>query len=436
VPGDRSATGAPIFAKNSDRQRNEAQIVELHPTQGHLFGEQLKCTYIEIAQARETNAVLLCRPFWGWGAEMGANEHGVVIGNEGLTAFLPATTEAALTGMDLVRLGLERGQSAEQALAIIIDLLSEHGQGGDCGHLKPSFYNNGFLISDARSAYVLETVGRDWVWERVEIPHAISNVYSIEQSNHVSPRLEALLADRGTDENLPLSQRIADRSSQHIGQALRRSSRAASLLHNAGTDIDALAVMRILRDHGPAGPTDMSEDWSARVDARRTLCMHAGREEVHGQTTGSLVSEVRHGRALHWVTGTAAPCISLFRPAVVGVALPDHGRVPGDSYDRGSLWWRHARFHRQALRGDFEAIVEGVAPERNEIERRFSVAMSDVLAGGGPRDIATVIADCWLQADAALARWDASLPPISSWADTPYARAWDVMNRAAALDLS
>ena len=42
----------------------------------------LQCTYIEIEQAEESLAVVLSKPAWMWGAEMGANQAGVVIGNE------------------------------------------------------------------------------------------------------------------------------------------------------------------------------------------------------------------------------------------------------------------------------------------------------------------------------------------------------------------
>ena len=79
--GMATATGFTMFAKNSDRERNEAQFLEMLPAQEYGRGAVVRCTYVAIPQAARTHAVMLSRPFWIWGAEMGANEHGVVIGN-------------------------------------------------------------------------------------------------------------------------------------------------------------------------------------------------------------------------------------------------------------------------------------------------------------------------------------------------------------------
>ena len=59
-----------------------------------------------------TNAVLLGKPYWIWGAEMGANAHGVVIGNEAVFTRVPHEKQPGLIGMDLLRLGLERADTA------------------------------------------------------------------------------------------------------------------------------------------------------------------------------------------------------------------------------------------------------------------------------------------------------------------------------------
>ena len=81
----------------------------------------VRCTYLEIPQAPETLGVLGSRPWWIWGFEHGVNACGVAIGNEALhTREMPA--ETGLLGMDLLRLGLERGRTADDAKRVITDL--------------------------------------------------------------------------------------------------------------------------------------------------------------------------------------------------------------------------------------------------------------------------------------------------------------------------
>lgn len=67
----------------------------------------LQCTYVEVASSGSTRAVILSKPWWMWGAEMGANECGVAIGNEAIWTndneddHDPSVKR--LLGMDLVR---------------------------------------------------------------------------------------------------------------------------------------------------------------------------------------------------------------------------------------------------------------------------------------------------------------------------------------------
>jgi len=90
--------------------------------------------------------------------------------------------------MDLLRLALERGRTAREAVEVCCSLLESHGQGGGCAEGDDSWtYENGFLFADGAEAFVLETAGvRHWACERV-LPGAyrnISNGLSIRSNIH------------------------------------------------------------------------------------------------------------------------------------------------------------------------------------------------------------------------------------------------------------
>lgn len=165
-----------LFAKNSDRSPNEPQVIEYRPARDHEE-KDLRATCLTIGQAPHTYATLISRPAWMWGAEMGVNERGVCIGNEAVFTR-GRYASRGLTGMDLVRLALERAASARQAKDLILELLAQYGQGGDCGYDHSFFYDNAFLILDRREIWLVETAGKQWACRKVSAG-SISNRLSI-----------------------------------------------------------------------------------------------------------------------------------------------------------------------------------------------------------------------------------------------------------------
>ena len=174
---DATADHSVVLAKNSDRPPMEAQPLVQFPHQRHAAGETVKCTYIEIPQVAETYEHIGSKIWWIFGYEHGMNEYGVAIGNEGEMSKEPMQWVGGLLGMDLVRLGLERGKTAYEAMHVMIDLLEQYGQGGNCQHegeWGKSTYHNSFMLADPREAWVLETAGKYWVAKRIR-----NGVYSI-----------------------------------------------------------------------------------------------------------------------------------------------------------------------------------------------------------------------------------------------------------------
>ncbi|HEX4822600.1 MAG TPA: C69 family dipeptidase [Acidimicrobiales bacterium] len=329
-----------LFGKNSDRDPNESQLVEWHARRSTPAGGRIRCTWIDIPDVATTNAVLISRPFWMWGAEMGTNEHGVTIGNEAVFTSEPYAA-TGLTGMDLLRLALERADTAEHAVSVLVDLLETHGQGGGCGLERPSFtYHNSFLVADPREAWVLETAGSKWATE-----HVTAGVRSI--SNELTiPKFAS---------------RYRDRMRSMV--AASRARRAATSKLSCGATVGD--VMSCLRSHGRS-PVPR---YSILNGAMSAPCVHAGGLLAASQTTASWVGDLRDTGSQHWVTATSAPCTSLFKPVRVDtpVAL---GRTPGDHDDGCSLWWRHEHLHRRTM-FDPAVALPLFTPERDAVERRW-----------------------------------------------------------------
>jgi hypothetical protein len=152
-----------------------------------------------------------------------------------------------------------------------------------------------------------------------------------------------------------------------------------------------LDLMAALRDHGAAaGPA-----WSPVNGALSAPCAHSGGLVTSTQSTASWVADLR-AAPLHWVTGTSAPCTSLFKPVRVGEPLDvDPSHLPTNRYDERFRWWRHERLHRLALR-DVPGSLARFGLERDRLETAWAEQ---------PPDSAVAFE----AADAAEARWLADL---------------------------
>jgi len=185
--GAEAAAEVTLFGKNSDRKGGECQPLLQFAEAAHSQRSRLRCTYIEIPQVAETYRVLGHSPWWVWGFEHGVNEHAVAIGNLTIFSNEPIEERPGLIGMDLVRLGLERGRSAREALEVIATLLESHGQGGSALAPGQAAYHNAFLLADADEAWLLETSNRRWAARRSPLD-SCSNHFSLGTDWEIASR--------------------------------------------------------------------------------------------------------------------------------------------------------------------------------------------------------------------------------------------------------
>jgi secernin len=389
-----------LFGKNSDREYNESQYLEQIPATKYGAGEFVQLTYCSVEQVRETRSVLLSKPHWIWGAEIGANAAGLVIGNEAIFSTVAAEATAGIIGMDYLRLALERASCVDEGIEVITQLLQQHGQSGNCGYRRELTYHNSYLLADLKVAKVLETVDRDWVVMNIADHGAISNAITTigapdEASAGWRVRSTRVVTDR-KDRPLSFRDTYQDFSKTQSGDF--RQMQAMQRLGKKAGDLTETDFFDILRDHRE-GPAE-----EGRPPPR--ICTHAAQNAL-GQTTASWVASLGNNRMVHWVTGTAAPCTSVFKPVVVRLGLPEHGPHPGTHADHASLWWRHEKFRLQHDQAPKE-LRDQYSAERDALERRFVTELEsspDDAIEGQNSEMSRIITRTWSDALAFETRW-------------------------------
>lgn len=432
---DTTVNGRVVFGKNSDRPAGECQVLydsrqEQRPPDGVIH-----CAFVQVPEESTTLRTVGCRPYWCWGYETGMNEEGVVGGNTAVytRSFwqLENQQNFGLTGMELLRFGLERGRTAEACVSVIVDLLQRYGQWAPAVlAVEPpaGCYENAYLIADKTEAWILETTGRRWAARCFTTgTHALSNQLTIRNrwTRGSDDLLEFARAQAWWSvKDGPLDFALAYSDHEHYARQVShiRWTRACQLLAESAGRIDTGVMMACLRDHYE-GTFLQGPQFNEYLPDFLTLCMHQSPAAfTWGNTATSLVIEIDPESPANnpfWCC-YQPPCSGVYLAYTMDGALPRSVSEPGtaglrsdsplaaarDGFRHESLWWRMYRIveaisrspiaRREQVRSLFDPIEEKyiarisslvttAATDRSRQMRRF---MEDQLA-----DVAAALND-------------------------------------------
>lgn len=390
---DATRDGIVTLGKNSDRPTFDCQPLVYHARKEWPEGAVIDLGRMSVPQVAETYATLGSSPYWCWGYEEGINEHSVAIGNEGV--FTKPLAENLLaseqgdgpplgpTGMDLIRLALERSRTAREALDVITGLVEQYGQFGSGAPTQGvvAAYDNSFIIADPEEAWILETAGTRWAARRLKSGVAsISNRLAIGTDwDLASDDLEEHAIEKDwwqaeADGRFDFAQAYsADTgpAGERLERARIRQERSCALLEDRAGEIDTGWMKRIARDRA----TEPSID----LDETATSCV-------------ALLPRPEDGLPVFWWCA-ARPSVSCYVPFFVhGSALPPivsaageygnrvmpPGDAEADSFSPDSYWWLF-RDLADLVSADWDKRHPVVTAEFDRLEAKFQNDLPEVL---------------------------------------------------------
>jgi secernin len=304
-----------------------------------------------------------------------------------------------LTGGDLVRLVLERGHSARQAVDLLAGLVERHGQGAAPDGAAANG-DQGFLIADATEAFAVETAGRHWVYQEIQEVRAVSNVSIIRQDwDWISHGLAAHAIAEGLWPADGSKLDFAGSMSQNpTGQSsgLRRWGRATYLLEQQNGHIDTAFFRHLLRDHYEG--THFEVDPLLPSPGPVPVCQH-GNGPGGSYTAASFVTQFSADAShlpIVWCC-FGPPCQGVYIPLFLEGELPPALALPGEASNPASLGprldrlrevlgndregWDKVRSHLDRLQARFDGDAQEFAVEGALLKQRGELAELQRQAG-------------------------------------------------------
>ena len=188
-------------------------------------------------------------------------------------------------------------------------------------------------------------------------------------------------------------------------------------------------MMQTLKSHtseeGSTWSPDKSILWA-------DVCMHAGFSLARAnQSVGSMVSKLHREGNIHWMTGTSAPCLSIYKPLWLDSSVPD-SFIPSEGfYQEGTTFWKHEVFHRQVLK-DYAHRVGLIKEEQDNLQQKF-IDLAKQYVSLSENERYNLSEKCFNQVDELLNEWTYKVRNEKKIKSSPfyYSYAWNRINHRA-----
>ncbi len=374
-----------FFAKNSDRDPGEVQIIEFINNaktnfETDFLSERLpKYTAIQFEQLKKLfhkyehpYAAIISRPTWMWGAEMGTNENGLSIGNEALFSKQKLIPDGLL-GMDILRLALHNCANATEAVAFITAIIEKYGQGGNGSYSGNLHYHNSFLLKDINKAFVLETSAKEWAVKEIKDAASISNIYTIKDDYQTASK--GILGKN-------LKKSFEKKLFSFFAAGDFRQNYSAKQIETCNKDLPQ--VFDILRSHiRPENKTSRG---------MKSICVHPG-TIIKSETTSSFVVDYINDKQIIWQTSSPNPCVSLYKPMVVS-ANPDAFPVFKSMSKSLDYFISNRKLSEYFLKHP-QIFEEKIKKQRNQLEHEFQTLIYTHLANKSKDELVNDCLSCY-----------------------------------------
>jgi secernin len=358
--GEAAVNRQTLFGANHYARSHQRQHIRLTAGGSHPPDEHLRVAYLRLPQARQTYTVLGQQPEGSWGFVHGINENQVAIGVSRWYSRLPAVG-GGLTGSDLTRLALERSHSAMQALDVLTDLISRHGQCPEAGSQTPA--DNLFLVADGQEAFVVEAAGRYWAILECRQVRAVTDVALIRQDwQRLSPGLSSLAIENGwwdgDGSKLDFAGCLDAHGPTHAA-ARRRWGRATLALEQQNGAIEGSFLRRMLLDHHDTSDSARTHRPPAPLAGSFMAGLQGANQPVVAWCAFGLPRSAVYFPA--WLDGDL--------PEALGGAAPDGTDIWQQTRDLAMLGDDSVRESLERLQTVFEQDVDALLPQARQWKR-------------------------------------------------------------------